>query len=144
FICIGGGGAEGYLRDGDVIAGEAPLDLIDMISERSKEANVTDLLKEIHTLFKNVNDHDRSSVLMNNLAATSGNLRLLMADPKMRDTVTKMHSILQKIDRGEGTLGRLVNDPTLYDKLIKMLGESPRNQYFKSFVRESVISEPPK
>jgi len=33
------------------------------------------------------------------------------------DALTKMDSIVGKIDAGEGTIGRLINDPTLYDDL---------------------------
>jgi phospholipid/cholesterol/gamma-HCH transport system substrate-binding protein len=142
YIYIEPGKSHEPLNDGDLIIAEAPIDFFDVLADSTKEAgNVGDLIKEVHSLFKNINDQDRSAILMNNLAAASGSMRLLMADPKLKETISRLHGILQKIDRGEGTLGRLVNDPTLYDKLLKMTGESPRNQYFKSLMRESVIQQ---
>jgi phospholipid/cholesterol/gamma-HCH transport system substrate-binding protein len=36
----------------------------------------------------------------------------------LTDTVEKMNQILTKIDAGDGTLGRLVNDPELFDEVV--------------------------
>jgi phospholipid/cholesterol/gamma-HCH transport system substrate-binding protein len=33
------------------------------------------------------------------------------------NAASRMESVLQKIDRGEGTLGRIINDPGLYDEI---------------------------
>jgi phospholipid/cholesterol/gamma-HCH transport system substrate-binding protein len=49
------------------------------------------------------------------LATSSRNLADASAD--LRSAAGTLTSILGKIDRGEGSLGRAVNDPTLYDAL---------------------------
>ncbi len=36
---------------------------------------------------------------------------------KLSETVSTLDGLMRKIDGGEGTLGRLVNDPALYDSL---------------------------
>lgn len=41
------------------------------------------------------------------------------AAESMRRTSESLASVAEKIDKGEGTLGRLVNDPSLYDELQK-------------------------
>ena len=38
----------------------------------------------------------------------------------LAETVNRMERIVTKIDEGEGTLGRLVNNPTLYDEMAAM------------------------
>lgn len=43
--------------------------------------------------------------------------RLSAASDGLSASSRSLSSILEKIDRGEGTLGRMVNDPALYDRL---------------------------
>ncbi len=45
-----------------------------------------------------------------------------------------MTSILAKVDEGEGTLGLLVNDPTLYDDLEALVGGTKRSWIVRSLV----------
>lgn len=44
-------------------------------------------------------------------------MRLTAASAGLDSTTSSLASILGKIDRGEGTLGKMVNDSTLYDRL---------------------------
>ncbi|MBI5588256.1 MAG: MCE family protein [Deltaproteobacteria bacterium] len=39
--------------------------------------------------------------------------------PGINDTVNSVNNITKKIDKGEGTLGKLINDPTLHDNINK-------------------------
>ena len=48
-----------------------------------------------------------------------------------------LNSVLGKIDRGEGTLGLLVADPTLYDDLKQLVGGAQRSLLVRSLVRLS-------
>lgn len=50
----------------------------------------------------------------------------------------RLNSILEKIDRGEGTLGLLVNDPSLYEELQQLLGGARRSVVLRSMVRMAV------
>jgi phospholipid/cholesterol/gamma-HCH transport system substrate-binding protein len=45
---------------------------------------------------------------------------------------------MKKIDRGQGTLGALVNDSSLHNRLSRLLGASPRNQFLKPIIRDSI------
>ncbi|MDD2765322.1 MAG: MlaD family protein [Opitutaceae bacterium] len=49
----------------------------------------------------------------------------LVADngPKLTETVSNLQEITAKIRNGDGTLGRLVNDPKLHDELLASVGE---------------------
>lgn len=56
----------------------------------------------------------------------------------VRVSMDHMRSIMAKIDGGQGTLGALVNDPSLYDDLKALLGGANRNKVLKYFIRKSV------
>ena len=49
-----------------------------------------------------------------------------------------MASVMEKIDSGKGTLGALINDPSLHQNLKSVLGGSQRNRYMKEMARESI------
>ena len=59
------------------------------------------------------------------------NLRQASADLKV---------ILDSVKRGEGTLGKMVNDPALYDDLRTLFGRANRNRLLRAVIR-STISE---
>jgi len=46
----------------------------------------------------------------------------------------RMNQILGKIDRGEGTLGLLLNDPTLYEEVKRLVGGANRSTLVRSLV----------
>jgi phospholipid/cholesterol/gamma-HCH transport system substrate-binding protein len=50
----------------------------------------------------------------------------------------KMNSIMGKVDRGEGSLGMLVNDPSLYEDLKVLLGGAHRSAVLRTLIRLAV------
>jgi phospholipid/cholesterol/gamma-HCH transport system substrate-binding protein len=52
----------------------------------------------------------------------------------------RLNSILAKIDRGEGTIGLLLNDPTLYEDLKLLVGGARRSAVVRTMVRLSTDS----
>ena len=46
----------------------------------------------------------------------------------------RLNSILAKIDRGEGTLGLMLNDPTLYEELKILVGGANRSRVVRSMI----------
>lgn len=80
---------------------------------------------------------------------------LIYDSPREQDLVmqavsagARLNNILEKIDRGQGTLGLLVNDPTVYDELQQLLGGARRSIVLRSMVRMAIDDEeqksPPK
>ena len=53
----------------------------------------------------------------------------------------KLNSILEKVDAGEGTLGLLVNDPTLYGDLKLLVGGAQRSAVVRTLIRLSTEEE---
>lgn len=53
----------------------------------------------------------------------------------------KVNSIMGKVDRGEGSLGLLVNDPTLYEDLKELLGGAKRSAVVRTLIGLAVEKE---
>lgn len=134
------------LKNGGFIPSETGDDLFDVIAKRGPElGNIVDVINEMNTLLKNLNQDNRSLVLMDNLITTTREFRQLALETresldkkKLREAIDRMANIMSKIDRGEGTLGALINDPSLHQKLTGMLGEAPRRQFLKPLIRDTI------
>lgn len=127
-------------------------DLLAVISEKGNEATkVFDIIKEVDRFTKTLNDEGRTAIIMKNLAETSQDLREVARDSremisqmktqdskKMSAAVDKLDRILTKIDRGEGTLGALINDPSLHESLKNIIGASDKRKSIKSLIRSSI------
>ena len=51
------------------------------------------------------------------------------------EAVARLNSILAKVDRGEGTLGLILNDPTLYEELKLLVGGANRSGVIRTMIR---------
>lgn len=129
-------------------------DYMKMLTDREDgAARVIDLIKEMHVLVANLNQNGRSAAMMRNLADGSEKLKstlvqldALLGDVrsqipenrKLRSALIHLSEIMEKIDQGKGSLGLLINDPSLYQNLKSYLGGSPRNRYMKDMIRETI------
>lgn len=57
----------------------------------------------------------------------------LMAD--IEATIGHLESVAAKLDKGQGSLGKLVNDPTAHDDVVKLLENVERNRTLKRLLR---------
>jgi phospholipid/cholesterol/gamma-HCH transport system substrate-binding protein len=74
--------------------------------------------------------------LVNNLAVASGSAEDLMKDAA--SAVKSVDNIVKKVERGEGSLGGIINDPTVYEDLKVILGGAKRSKTIKSLVRYTI------
>jgi phospholipid/cholesterol/gamma-HCH transport system substrate-binding protein len=116
-------------------------------------ARVIDLIKEMQTLVANLNANGRSAEMMRNMTEASATMKKTMAsfdmllndlhgnipeNKKLKAALISFANILEKIDQGKGTLGQLINDPSVHQSLKTYLGGSPRNRYMKDMIRETI------
>ena len=67
---------------------------------------------------------------------------LLKKDQKeLSEVLKRTNSILKKIESGEGTLGALINDPSLYNRLLVLLGERPQKNYLQDLTNRAKQSQ---
>jgi phospholipid/cholesterol/gamma-HCH transport system substrate-binding protein len=74
--------------------------------------------------------------LVNNLAGASGSAGDLMQD--LSSAVKSVNNIVKKVERGEGSLGGIINDPTVYEDLKVILGGAKRSKTIKGLVRYTI------
>ncbi|MCB0356304.1 MAG: MCE family protein [Bdellovibrionales bacterium] len=142
------------LSSGEFIQVDTKGDLFDVISaEGHKLANIVEVVSELKILLANFNKDGNSAKLVASLLETSQQSQKLISEGKMLisdlrgkdnkellQTVQHLNNILAKIDRGEGSLGALINDPIVHERLTSLLGKPPRNSYLKPLIRATIKS----
>jgi phospholipid/cholesterol/gamma-HCH transport system substrate-binding protein len=129
-------------------------DYMKLLTDRENGvARVIDLIKEMQTLVANLNANGRSAEMMRNMTEASSTMKKTMAsfdqllndlhgnipeNKKLKSALISFANILEKIDQGKGTLGQLINDPSVHQSLKTYLGGSPRNRYMKDMIRETI------
>jgi phospholipid/cholesterol/gamma-HCH transport system substrate-binding protein len=133
------------LRDGAILDTDRSPDFLDLIASKGAEmGEVVNVIKEVRILFENMNRDGRSGRLMSNLVDASGELSSFLKEGRetfrmMRtDAIVPMASVMKKIDRGDGTIGALINDPSLHNRISSFFGDQPRNRFLKPLIRESI------
>ncbi len=114
------------LATGQYIKTAPSLDILSLISggEKNKKS-IESLIGEVDLFMKNLNQKDISSFLsQSNKKEVSSILRSLS-------------SILRKVDSGQGSLGSIINNRNLYNRLLILLGERPRYKYLKDLSKKS-------
>ncbi len=113
--------------------------------------NVVDLLeKNLHNLkiiTESFAKDQKSEVFFTNLTETSQSINSVMAAlnkgrgaHELNRTLKNIRILTEKLNRGEGTVGALLNDATLYEDLKHLIGGANRNSILKFFVRQAVKS----
>lgn len=144
------------LKEGSVIPVQEASDLIGMLTSKGGEASkIFEVISEVHKMTKAINAEDRLGKMMKNFSEASESLKETSKDTKelvgvlrsekttqkLSETVNKMDRIMAKIDRGEGTLGALINDPSLHESLKALIGGQDRKKSIKTLLRSSIIEE---
>lgn len=121
-------------------------DILTALTTRGNELEkIFDILNELQIFTKNLNHENRTGRIMENLAVSMTNLNKITSELKgddrnnMKKAIINLNTILEKINNGEGTLGALINDPTVYEKLKSLLGGSSQpNQYMKNAIQKTI------
>lgn len=125
------------LRDGDLLISGETGDFIDQIAAKGSQFSVVmDTVNEAHIFLKNLNSEGNSRKLIKSLVESTQSVKQL-SDKGRDETLEKLNSILDKLDRGDGTLGALINDPSVYKKITGFLGESRREKFLSPLIDET-------
>jgi phospholipid/cholesterol/gamma-HCH transport system substrate-binding protein len=107
------------LKDGDEIKTKATVDMSEVISQLGS------LGAKLEGVADNIGKALGGSGGEGGPGSLFTKLDKLVSDngPKLTDTINNLQDITSKIKSGEGTLGRLVNDPKLHDELLASISE---------------------
>ncbi len=90
----------------------------------------------LHTLLYD-EEFDRS--LERSVKNLDRTMELLAADDgvavELAEAVHNLRVITEKLEGGEGTLGALLNDPTLYDRITGLVGQAERSRFVRAAIR---------
>ncbi len=117
-----------------------------VLANRANESEkIFDILNETYLLLKSVNKNNKIEHILENINETTLEMKKttqkvthLVDQTKFNNSVDKMDKILGKIDRGEGTLGALINDASLHNQVKKFLGGQERQNHLKKVLRTSI------
>jgi phospholipid/cholesterol/gamma-HCH transport system substrate-binding protein len=135
------------LHDGDYIESAHPFDLLAYASKLEEAIDVINtILIDVREISGQVRGgkgllhailyDPAGGELVNNLSVASGSLDDLMKD--LSSAAKSADNIVKKVERGEGTLGGIVNDPTVYEDLKVILGGAKRSTIIKALVRYTI------
>lgn len=131
----------------DIERGEGLLHTL--IYEDKGKAILSDLSRTVSTLEQAAARTEKAASAIERFAAKAekgeGLLFALLFDPKGRELVEDLKVVSQdlkavtgKLAQGEGTLGALIEDPTLYEDLSSLLRGAKRSWILRSLIRSSV------
>ncbi len=141
------------IAEGSSIPPDASGDLFSMLTDKEDGiGNVVTVIKEMQILLATLNRDNTIGKTMNNLSVATSQMNATLSeldglirdvrgskdDRKMQKAVQSLANIMEKIDRGQGSLGAIINDPSLHQGLKSFVGSSPRNTYLKSVIRETI------
>ena len=115
------------LKKGSLVPYKKSSSLLSILTESEGGSNksIQDIITKIDSLIDNFNKKGVSGLL----------------SPNQQEDLTQIlksaKSILQKVDSGEGTLGAVINDRSLYNRLLILLGHQPKNNYLQDLSRRS-------
>lgn len=123
----------------------------DLSAVFAEGSDALQLLKEnlanLKVLTASLAKKNQMEVIMSNLNETSTNLRDITKTlnnsrtmENLGNTMKNLHAVTEKMKNGEGTIGALFSDASLYEDLKNLIGGANRNNVLKFFVRQAVKS----
>lgn len=139
---------QGVIQDGDWISANVGSDILKIFSQRGNETEkIFDILGDVKVLTSSLTKDQRIEKILNSLVLTTSQLekstqQLSQLSKNMNlnplnSSLEKMDRIMTKIDRGDGTLGALINDPSIHKQIKNMLGGQDKKNTMKNILRVS-------
>ena len=134
-----------FLQNNDEVSADYGNDILSIINKRGSEGEkVFDVINEVHQLLKSINAQNKVPQLISRLDTAAGNLsevsqrlNTTLKNGNLDRSMTKLEKIVDKVDRGEGTLGALINDRSIHERIKSILGAGQKNQQVKQILKSS-------
>lgn len=134
------------VRNGDEVVADYGNDILAVLSKRGNESEkLFDALADFQKLMNSLTTNNKIPSLLNkldtaagNLSEASSNLNATLKIGSFDRSLTKLEKIVDKVDRGEGTLGALINDRSIHERVKNILGAGQKNQQVKQILKSSV------
>ena len=150
FILIKPGNNHGeFLKDEDFIDSGASAGILAALSDdNSPLEKLSDILTNIKILLERVNSNEDNDSLVSNLEDVTLELKIMLSNVneildgttknELKSILADLSEIIDKVERGQGTLGAFINDPTIHTRVKALLGGSKADMYVNDIVRQSI------
>ena len=130
------------LKNGDDVEANTEPDLLSTLGRSGgKFEHVFNIIENMDKFFAELNQKQTAKQLadlVTNLKSASKSLDDALENKKLKSALDSLASVLDKVDRGEGTLGKLINDPTVHEDLKTILGGAKRSKLLKFLIRNAI------
>jgi phospholipid/cholesterol/gamma-HCH transport system substrate-binding protein len=140
--------SSGQIEDGNSLQAQSQEGILEIIGKRGSDTErFFDLIIELQKFAKNLNEQNIPAEIRAVTAETRKTLQSLQSLTQelqqktltpLSQSVSKLNSVMEKVDRGQGTLGKLINDPTIFDQARRIMGGRSAQNYFDRALSESV------
>lgn len=146
YLYITPGVSQELITDGGEIASDYGNDILSILSKRGNESEkLFDILNDIKKITGALADNNRLPAISNNLDKTTAQLAQIseklnktLQNGSLDRSLVKFEKIVDKVNNGEGTLGALINDRSIHERLKTLLGAGQKNQQVKNILKSSV------
>lgn len=134
------------LKENEFLTTDTGGDIMDMLLKKGDElSKVIKTAEELTKIFQQINAEGRAGSIAKHLDQLLVESTKLVSDVRgkgeLSNSLAKLESILLKIDQSQGTIGALINDPTVHRQLVKLLGGKKRNNYLKPLIRATITNQ---
>jgi len=138
------------LKNGDNIRAQEPEDLFakggtlveSIAAEFKRGGDIHELVKNLNTVSQNLATittdlREQKGVLHEMMYGKSGQ-KLAQTMDNLEKSTNHIEEVTRKINQGSGSLGALINDPTVYEDLKAMMGGARRSSVVKYFMQKFI------
>lgn len=141
-----GTSASAAIAHGDEIKADYGNDILSIISKRGSEGDkIFDAISDFQKLMQSLTANNKIPNLITKLDTAAGhiseassNLNATLKKGSLERSMAKLEKIVDKVDRGEGTLGALINDRSIHERIKTILGAGQKNQQVKQILKYSI------
>ena len=142
YLYITPGTAAETINAGDELKSDFGNDILSVLAKRGNESEkLFDVLSDLKKITGSLADNNRLPHITQNLETVTSNLARITGDinsASLNRSMVKLEKIVDKVDRGEGTLGALINDRSIHERIKNMIGAGQKNQQVKNILKSSV------
>ena len=106
-----------------------------ILDSKGTGEKISAILDELLIFVQSLNS-EQTLNKMNTVAHSISTMFSKEKSQNLSQTLKRLDSILKKLDEGEGTAGALINNKSLYNRILSVLGQRPYHQYLPALVNE--------
>jgi len=143
YLSTGTAGTES-IEAGDEVPSRPSDDIFAAVQDKiAAIPDLSKISKKLESLIDFLNSEDglkgNARELQKTLAEVRTAVKAINSGNHTKKSLAKLDSIMTKIDSGKGTLGKLISDPSLYNKVSAFLGGGQsKSSYLKEMARKSI------